>query len=184
MGQANRSTEELPMKANQRGEMTSRRVDLLSLVILQRNDLLVPLLRLVRQCLSQNITGQRRWLFGNSKAESQRDSGSKPKVARNELPWVTARWVFNPNGVAARCPDRAATPLGLLVCGPGSQGSSFLATLGFAPESPWDSATKFPKGIRVGCIRASFMFTSCDACDLSARLGRPRPSADAGCRRA
>jgi hypothetical protein len=31
--------------------------------------------------------------------ESQRDSGSKPKVARHELPWVNAHQSFpNPNG--------------------------------------------------------------------------------------
>ena len=30
-----------------------------------------------------------------------------------------------------------------------SQGSSFLATLGFRPESLWDSVSEFPKGIRV-----------------------------------
>ena len=31
--------------------------------------------------------------FGNSDGESQRDSGSKPKVARHELPWVSASHV-------------------------------------------------------------------------------------------
>src|SRR6266545_3338148 len=33
----------------------------------------------------------------NSNGESQRDSGVKPRVARNELPWVNVRSVFNPN---------------------------------------------------------------------------------------
>src|SRR5439155_26627513 len=33
--------------------------------------------------------------------ESQRDSDSKPRVARNELPWVRPPSSHNPNGVAA-----------------------------------------------------------------------------------
>jgi hypothetical protein len=32
--------------------------------------------------------------------ESQRDSVSKPRVARNELPWVIGPKTINPNGVA------------------------------------------------------------------------------------
>ena len=39
--------------------------------------------------------------FGNSRAESQRDSGLKPRVARNELPWDIAASATNPNGVVA-----------------------------------------------------------------------------------
>src|SRR5678815_3242374 len=34
--------------------------------------------------------------------ESQRDSATKPRVARNELPWVTGAQNNNPNGVAIR----------------------------------------------------------------------------------
>ena len=53
--------------------------------------------------------------FGNSPAESQRDSGSKPKVARHELPWETVPQARNPNGVVA-LPDKCdATPLGLKI---------------------------------------------------------------------
>jgi len=33
--------------------------------------------------------------------ESQRDSVSKPRVARNELPWVTCRLHLNPERVAS-----------------------------------------------------------------------------------
>ena len=137
-----------------------------------------------------------------SAAESQRDSGLQPRVARNELPWETGPNRPNPNGVAARrgrtltmrtsahapergcvrstsrstwpssvaseiatafgmawplrlvCdtaalrgprPDaparsnpRAATPLGLKPIAPTTQGSSFLATLGWRPQSRWD----------------------------------------------
>ena len=79
--------------------------------------------------------------------QSQRDCVLQPRVARNELPWVAARQVFNPNGVVSRGHGGAATPLGLLGGGVVSQGSSFLATLGFEPESLWDSALEFPKGI-------------------------------------
>ena len=42
---------------------------------------------------------------------------------------------------------RATTPLGLLASDRFSQGGSFLATLGFTPESPWDSSLELPKGI-------------------------------------
>ena len=37
-----------------------------------------------------------------SAGESQRDSDSKPKVARHELPWEIAGNSVNPNGVATR----------------------------------------------------------------------------------
>ena len=85
-----------------------------------------------------------------SSLQPQRGCVLPPRVARNELPGVGSRRFFNPNGVAARCPCRAATPLGLWVCGPLSQGSSFLATLGWRPESRWDSALEFPHGIAPG----------------------------------
>jgi len=45
--------------------------------------------------------------------------------------------------------EMATTPLGLLVFGSITQGSSFLATLGFKPESLWDSPLGFPKGFKV-----------------------------------
>ena len=75
--------------------------------------------------------------FGNSFEESQRDSGSKPKVARNELPWVIVANPINPNGVAAAV-SLDATPLGLMICVRPTQGSSFLATLGWRTHSRWD----------------------------------------------
>ena len=55
--------------------------------------------------------------------------------------------VINPKGVASRFYRWVATPLGLVACGPGSQGSSCLATLGFGPESRWDSVRRIPKPI-------------------------------------
>jgi hypothetical protein len=51
---------------------------------------------------------------------------------------VVSELVFNPTGVAPN-PRHAATPLGLCASDPGSQGC-FIATLGFGPESLWDSA--------------------------------------------
>jgi hypothetical protein len=38
--------------------------------------------------------------------ESQRDSATKPRVARNELPWVAGRRQPNPDGVVAALDDR------------------------------------------------------------------------------
>ena len=51
----------------------------------------------------------------------------------------------NPKGVESHLRCRAATPLGLSAGERVSQGSSSLATLGFGPESLWDSALEFPK---------------------------------------
>jgi len=76
--------------------------------------------------------------FGNSEAESQRDSGAKPKVARNELPWGKGTKATNPNGVEAPRRYPAATPLGLKSVRLPTQGSSFLATLGWWTQSLWD----------------------------------------------
>src|SRR6266702_159048 len=81
--------------------------------------------------------------------QSQRDCVCQPRVARNELPWVAADSVSNPNGVVSRFHGLGATPLGLFRLATMSQGSSFLATLGFWPESLWDSVLEFPKGIRL-----------------------------------
>ena len=81
--------------------------------------------------------------------QSQRDCVCQPKVARNELPWVAADSDFNPNGVASRFHGVATTPLalGLFALAAMSQGSSFLAPLGFRPESLWDSAFEFSKAL-------------------------------------
>ena len=75
--------------------------------------------------------------FGNSNEESQRDSGLQPRVARNELPWESGPKYDNPNGVAARRWRGAATPLGLNIFMPPTQGSSFLATLGWRTQPRW-----------------------------------------------
>ena len=75
--------------------------------------------------------------FGDSIAESQRDSGLQPRVARNELPWESGLKTPNPNGVAARRGGPAATPLGLGKSSAVTQGSSFLATLGWRTQPRW-----------------------------------------------
>src|SRR5437773_8223610 len=97
--------------------------------------------------------------FGNSGSESQRDSATKPRVARNELPWENAphigdnpeRVVADDNGnktmpqplwlkglrLGARQFRAATTPLGLNAIWRYTQGSSFLATLGFVAQSLW-----------------------------------------------
>ena len=61
--------------------------------------------------------------------------------------------MLNPNWVAPGSSPKVATPLGLLAGGAVSQGSSCLATLGFEPESRWDSTGEFPKGIRA-CLKS------------------------------
>src|ERR1017187_9749003 len=73
-----------------------------------------------------------------SNDESQRDSGLKPRVARNALPWEKRSHNHNPNGVVDRCRNRDATPLGLKSSMTTTQGSSFLATLGYVTQSLWD----------------------------------------------
>src|SRR5438034_46068 len=78
--------------------------------------------------------------------ESQRDSGSKPRVARNELPWGTGHEDSNPDGVVANLTRLqnengiATTALRLMICSTMTQGSSFLATLGWRTQSLWDWA--------------------------------------------
>jgi len=87
----------------------------------------------------------------NSRDESQRDSSFQPRVASNELPWVTVGKVLNPNGVASRGLPEDATPLGLMRCIALSQGSSFLATLGYMIQSLRDCGdrhSEFPFGRR------------------------------------
>ena len=46
----------------------------------------------------------------SSDRQSQRDCVPKPRVARNELPWVNCDDIFNPNGVASNSSRLTATP--------------------------------------------------------------------------
>jgi hypothetical protein len=55
--------------------------------------------------------------------------------------WGTWRKTNNPNGVVALRLTPDATPLGLKTIRRGTQGSSFLATLGCKTQSPWDCRT-------------------------------------------
>jgi hypothetical protein len=76
--------------------------------------------------------------LGNSGSESRRDSGTKPRVTSNELPWVTVIGApSNPKGVASRR-RRRRNPVGVKTAARSTQGSSFLATLGLRTQSLWD----------------------------------------------
>ena len=46
--------------------------------------------------------------------QSQRDCVLRPRVARNELPWVMAGKVFNPNGVASNSSPPSRNPVGVV----------------------------------------------------------------------
>src|SRR5882757_638721 len=74
--------------------------------------------------------------------QSQRDCVLQPRVARHELPWVSSSRLRQPQRGCGRVDRReVATPLGLEKSGTTfTQGSSCLATLGFGPESLWDSS--------------------------------------------
>ena len=47
--------------------------------------------------------------------QSQRDCVLQPRVARHELPWVSAGTITNPNGVAARCLPARRNPVGVVL---------------------------------------------------------------------
>ena len=40
--------------------------------------------------------------FRSAAIQSRRDCATKPKVARNELPWVSPPWIHNRNAVAIK----------------------------------------------------------------------------------
>ena len=95
--------------------------------------------------------------FRNSKAESQRDSGSKPRVARNELPWESGPPTHNPNGVVANPWKLDTTPLGLKTNPAVTQGGSCLATLDWRTQSLWDCKTADCSRIpAVACLAGNF----------------------------
>ena len=72
--------------------------------------------------------------------QSQRDCGPQPRVARNELPWETCPQWPQPQRGYGMSINNVTQPLrGWRLFVPSSQGSSFLATLGFGTESRWDS---------------------------------------------
>jgi len=83
--------------------------------------------------------------------QSQRDCVFSPGLRGTSYPGCQVVWVPTPRakGVVSPFPaePQPRWPLGLFAFGHLSQGSSFLATLGFESESLWDSRTRFPKGI-------------------------------------
>src|SRR5438105_4449371 len=94
--------------------------------------------------------------------QSQRDCVLQPRVARNELPWDQRRQnQFQPR--MRLCPLESSRPHASGDCvtnwrnsfgvemdgGTLTQGSSFLATLGFEAESRWDSRCGICKKICV-----------------------------------
>jgi len=81
--------------------------------------------------------------FGNTRAESQRDSAPKPRVAESaRLPWEKRVVSANPNGVVARGRRWGTTPLGLKPARSLTQGSlADSATLGWRTQSLWDCRT-------------------------------------------
>ena len=91
--------------------------------------------------------------FGNSRAESRRDSVPKPRVARHELPWE--KWVLpaNPNGVVSRWRPEDTTPLGLKTARTLIQGSSCLATLGWRTQSRWDCSSLSVSQLVTNCYQ-------------------------------
>ena len=86
--------------------------------------------------------------FGMIRAESQRDSAPKPRVASRELPWEKRVGSANPNGVVARWRSGDTTPLGLKIARALTQGSlADSATLGWRTQSLWDGRTTGLSGV-------------------------------------
>ena len=61
--------------------------------------------------------------------------------------WRTGK-ISTPTGLRDHSPAEPQPRWGLPACGPCSQGGSCRATLGFQPESRWDSSWEFPPGIK------------------------------------
>ena len=77
-------------------------------------------------------------LCGIVRAESQRDSDPKPRIASRELPWEKRVVSPNPND-SARWRRGDTTPLGLKIARTLTQGSlADSATLGWRTQSLWD----------------------------------------------
>ena len=74
---------------------------------------------------------------------------SSPGLRGTSYPGSRRGRFSTPTGLCHVATDGPQPRLGLLGGGAVSQGSSCLATLGFEPESLWDSALEFPKGIRI-----------------------------------
>jgi len=95
-----------------------------------------------------NSTPRSKGIKWGAPLESRRDSVLQPIGLRGTGYRGSPRaWLSTPTGLCPSFDAKAATPLGLLRCAGGSQGSSFLATLGFDAESRWDLDCEYPKGI-------------------------------------
>jgi|GEM_PF-344818 len=101
--------------------------------------------------------------------ESQKDSGSKPRVARltsparTELPWVNVvQNFFNPNGVVSVLTAQSPQPRWGWRILRLTQGSSYLATLGWTTQSPRDCSDErhalLAPNVRRPKLRAAQLF--------------------------
>jgi len=87
-----------------------------------------------------------RTIRANVSVESRRDSATKPRVARHELPWESY-WIdpFNPNGVAP-LDHPCRNPVGVDYAGGGCpRVGAARQPLGFETESRWDSGAPTAK---------------------------------------
>ena len=108
----------------------------------------------VRKCHSSEI--QTRLGRGRRFDNPKGIESSSPGLRGTSYPGLPPPTRFNPIGVVSQFGRGAATPLGLTAVAPFSQGSSFLATLGFGAESIWDLTLDFPKGMRAGSVAPPF----------------------------
>src|SRR6266571_2764587 len=70
-----------------------------------------------------------------------------PGLRGTSYPGLLPRGFSTPTGLCQISAIEPQPRWGFLPFAEISQGSSFFATLGFVPESRWDSALEFPKGI-------------------------------------
>ena len=98
---------------------------------------------------------------GVSRAESQRDSAPKPRVASRELPWEKRVGSAKPNGVVARWWSGDPTPLGLKIARTLTQGSLADSAAGLEDTIPLglpqaeirrSKAERSPKRARVSAL--------------------------------
>ena len=104
-----------------------------------------------RECKCRNCASQP---FSRIRFLSRRDSGSKPRVATKELPWVDRPSIFSPTATRLRpMPSQCAQfwpqrRWRWLHFGRLPQGRRCAPTLGFGPESLWDKS-RLPKDLDV-----------------------------------
>jgi hypothetical protein len=106
----------------------------------------------------------RNWMKFDFILQSQRDCILQPRVARNELPWVLVQQIFSTATRLRRLlssghPRISTQPRwGCNSFRGFTQGSSFLATLGYAPESRWDSGREMTLTVHeLSCARSTHL---------------------------